>query len=295
MLVRRLGLSGGWAALAAVTVSMPALVYGYALVASIKELVALPMILTLGALVVAGRRPGRSATDALPFALVAAAGVSAIGVAFGAWALAGALVLAPLLLGDVRAGRRSMSAAGLVLAVGALASLVAAWPTWVQLGGSLRAATAIAATPNSGNLFAALRPEQALGTWLVGRYSLVPTGPVSHRLTEALMWLTAVVAVLGALQVIRARTYALAGWLAAGLAVWLGLTAYGHTWTDAKIIMLTSPVVLLLAWGGVAGLRASPLARLAPLVALAVGGGVLASDALQYRGPISRRPPATSS
>ncbi|HEU0318361.1 MAG TPA: hypothetical protein VFR49_13585 [Solirubrobacteraceae bacterium] len=285
VLVRRLGLSGGWAALAAVTVSMPALVYGYALVASIKELVALPMILTLGALVVAGRgSAGRSPTGALPFALVAAAGVSAIGVAFGAWALAGALILAPLLLGDVRSGRRSVAAVGLFVAAGGLVGLAAAWPTWTQLGGSLRAATAIAATSNSGNLFAALHPEQALGTWLVGSYSLVPTGPVSHRLTEVLMWVTAVAAGLGGLQLIRARAYVLAGWLAAGLAVWLGLTAYGHTWTDAKIIMLTSPVVLLLAWGGVAGLRASALARLAPLVALAVGGGVLASDALQYRG-----------
>ncbi len=280
--VRRLGLSGGWAALAAVTVSMPALVYGYALVASIKELVALPLLLTLGALVVAGRR--RSTIDALPFALVAAAGVSAIGVAFGAWVLAGAVVLAALVLGDVRAGRRSARAVGLFLVLGGLASLLAAWPTWVQLGGSLRAATAIAATSNSGNLFAALHPEQALGTWLVGGYSLAPTGPVSHRLTQALLWLTAVATVLGGVHLIRARAYALAGWLAAGLAVWLGLTAYGHTWTDAKIIMLSSPVVLLLAWGGVAGLRASALARLAPLVALAVGGGVLASDALQYRG-----------
>ena len=33
-----------------------------------------------------------------------------------------------------------------------------------------------------------------------------------------------------------------------------GLTAYGTTWVDAKVLMITSPVIMLLAWAGVAGL-----------------------------------------
>ena len=57
------------------------------------------------------------------------------------------------------------------------------------------------------------------------------------------------------------------------------------TWAEAKTLVLTSPVVVLLAWGGLQALRASPR-RLAGLVAWAAGiaivGGVLASDALQY-------------
>ena len=52
VLARRIGLAGGWAALATLTATVPALVYGYELVASVKEIVALGMILTLGALVV---------------------------------------------------------------------------------------------------------------------------------------------------------------------------------------------------------------------------------------------------
>ena len=50
--------------------------------------------------------------------------------------------------------------------------------------------------------------------------------------------------------------------------------------------MLSSPVVVLLAWGGVAALprarRRRRCSRLAALLALVLVGGTLASDALQY-------------
>ena len=94
LLVRRIGLDRGWAALAALSATVPALVYGYELIGSIKEITALGMILTLGALVVLHRRwlLGHP-TGAIPFALVTAAGVSALGVGFGAWVLAAVAVL----------------------------------------------------------------------------------------------------------------------------------------------------------------------------------------------------------
>ena len=66
------------------------------------------------------------------------------------------------------------------------------------------------------------------------------------------------------------------------IAVWVAVSAYSTTWVSAKTLMLTSPAVMLMAWAGVAALRASPLRRAAPLVALALLGGVLGSDALQY-------------
>jgi hypothetical protein len=272
LLARRLRLRGGWAALAAVTVSMPALVYGYALVGSIKELVALPLILTLGALV-ADRRDKRSA---LPFALTAAGGVSALGVAFSAWAGAAAVVLAVLLAGDVRDGRRNSRDALRYVGVGLGVGLLAAWPTWIDVPGSLQTAEAIAATPNPGNLYTPLHTAQIFGTWLTGSYRLVPGG----RLTDVLVAITAAAALLGAVHAVRRRAHALAGWAALVLAVWLVLTAYGQTWTDAKILMLTAPVVLLLAWGGVAGLGGR---RARALLGLVLAGGVLASDEMQYR------------
>ncbi len=56
VLARQIGLRGALAALAALSITLPALVYGYELIASVKEITALAMILTLGALVTAHSR-----------------------------------------------------------------------------------------------------------------------------------------------------------------------------------------------------------------------------------------------
>src|SRR5262249_32052655 len=53
VLARRLGLAEGWAALAALTAVLPALVYAYDLLGSVKEITALPMLLASGCLAVA--------------------------------------------------------------------------------------------------------------------------------------------------------------------------------------------------------------------------------------------------
>ena len=40
------------------------------------------------------------------------------------------------------------------------------------------------------------------------------------------------------------------------LLVWLVVSEYTTTWVDGKTLMLTAPVVAVLAWAGVATLRA---------------------------------------
>ena len=62
------------------------------------------------------------------------------------------------------------------LAVGVAAVLLARWPTWADLSGSLRIAQSIAVTSNPGNLHSPLRAEQVLGVWLHGSYKLAPGG-----------------------------------------------------------------------------------------------------------------------
>ncbi len=304
-LVRRLGLSGWLAALATLTITLPALVYGYELIASVKEISSLPMILALGALVVLHPRWLRGPpAQAAPFALVAAAGVSALGVSFGAWVLTAVIVLAAIVIRDIAAGRQPTRQALLLVAGGAVIGFFAALGTWLDLSGSLQVARNIASTSNPGNLQAPLRSVQILGTWLVDSYKHVPlAGRLDASYTLALVALAA--AVLGAVYLLGyLRAYALAAWIALTLAVWLGLSAYGTTWADGKALMLTSPVVVLLAWSGVAALRAfasrpAPTARSRPisspvlqsaarwaaaLLALALVGGVAVSDAMQYHG-----------
>ncbi|HZL49248.1 MAG TPA: hypothetical protein VFC30_09575 [Solirubrobacteraceae bacterium] len=288
VLARRIGLEGPLAALAALTVTVPALVYGYELIASVKEITALPMILTLGALVALhGRWLRGPPQGAAPFALVAAAGVSALGVAFGAWVMTAMVVLGAIMIRNVAAGRESARQPLLLVVGGAIVAIVAALGTWIEVSGSLRVAQNIASTSNPGNLQKPLRSVQVLGTWLVASYKHVPLG--GHlTLSYALALVALGGAVVGVVYVLYIRQYALAAWIGLTLAVWLGLTAYGTTWADGKALMLTSPVVVLLAWAGVAALRAcAPRVVFRPaalVLALALVGGVAASDAMQYHG-----------
>jgi hypothetical protein len=286
LLLRRMGLDGAWAAVGALSTTVSALVYGYELVGSVKEITALAMILTLGVLVVLHRRWLRGPpTAGLPFALVVAAGVSALGVGFGAWVLAAVAVLAALLIDGVLAGRQGVGRSLALVGSVAIAALVCAWPTWIDFSGSLRVTKNIAVTSNAGNLYTPLRTLQVLGTWLSASYQILPRAG-GLELTYALAAVTAIACVLGAVHVIRSRQLPLAGWVALMLVVWLALTEHTTTWIDAKTLMLSSPVVVLLAWGGVAALRAASLCRaLAPaalLLAFALAGGVAVSDAMQY-------------
>jgi hypothetical protein len=332
-LARGVGLDRAWAAAASLTATLAALVYAYELIGSIKEIVALALILSLGALVVEHRRwLWGSARGAIPFALVVAAGVAALGVAFGAWALAATLVLAGAAIveaihgergtgGSVRVGsaaaerapatggKASMERAAIVptlaaavptaparssarapagaiglgglAVVGLLVLLVGAWPTWTKLAGSLRVAQTIASTSNPGNLHSSLRPAQLLGVWLGGSYKLLPAGG-ALTLTYVLAALVLLLAVVGMGNAVRSGRYAFACWFASTIVLLLLLSAYTTTWADAKTLMLTSPAVVLMAWAGVAALRASSARTLVPLLAFVLLGGVFVSDALQY-------------
>jgi hypothetical protein len=286
LLARRMRLAGGWAALAVLTAILPALVYAYELLASVKEITALPMLLTLGALTVRHRRwLGAAPVRALAFVLVLAAGFSALGLAFGAWALAAVGVLAVVLIAELRAGRARVPNVLLLIAGAAVGLAIAAWPTWAHVSQALQVARAIASTSNSGNLHTPLRVIQVLGVWLNGSYKLAPAG-AALLATHLLLALTLASALLGAVHLLRLRAYALAGWLALMLLASLAVGESVTAWADAKTLVLTSPLVVLLAWGGVAALLALPRPSLwrpaAALVALALAGGVLASDALQY-------------
>ena len=282
-LARRAGLRRAAAALAALAAATPALVYGYALVGSIKEIVALATLLALGVLVVAHRRwLARGAPRALPFALVLAAGVSALGAGFGVWGLAAAAVLLLALAARLRDGTLDARAALATIVAGALVLLIAAWPTWRHIGASLNVAQAISSTSNAGNLHAPLKWTQAFGTWLRGSYKQSPSG-VWLVLTDIVIVAALVACALGAAQLLLRRRFALVGWIATTLAVWVVLEHAATTWVDAKVLVLSSPVVVLLAWAGAGALLGARPARIAgALLAAALLAGALASDAAQY-------------
>jgi hypothetical protein len=189
--------------------------------------------------------------------------------------------LVALVIGDLLAGHQSARRLLALLGAGVITTLISAWPTWIHLSGSVRVSQNVATTTNSGNLATPLRSVQVLGTWLWASYKLLPTGR-DRVLTYVLIAFALFACMAGAVHIVRRRQYSLAGWLALMLAVWAAFAGYSTAWASAKAMMLTSPVVVLTAWAGLAALRASPLRRAAPLLALALAGGVLASDAMLY-------------
>jgi hypothetical protein len=278
LLARHMGLKGALAAAAALTVTIPALVFAYELIASVKEITALPMLLALGALIVTYPRwRQHRVQDVIPFALLVAAGISALGLAFGAWTVGAALLFAGVALTghfDVRSRlRRLLSLTGL----GALIVFVGAWPTWAQFTRQIHIAQSIATTSKAGNLQQPLKFVQLFGVWLSGSYKNPPTA----ELTYALIVFTGLLVALGAGYLLRARTRVFALWIVLSVAVLAVISVYGGVWSDAKTLMLTSPLIMLLAWGGVAAVNSRSRA-LAFVLAFVLSAGVIASDALQY-------------
>jgi hypothetical protein len=284
-LARHAGLPRPAAALAGCISAVPALVYAYALQGSIKEIALLPTLLLLGALIVLARETaGAGPRGVVPLALAGAAGWGTIGLAFTPWL---ALVaLAVLVLGlPALPGARAAAARAAVLATAAFAAALVlfALPTVAPLGTSLTQATNVtngnaAAATDPGNLLRPLLKVQALGVWLGGSHR---GDPEDLRTTYLLIGVVLVAVGLGIVWLVRRRRWAVLAYVALSVLVWLVLTPRATTWTAAKLLVLLSPVLLLVACVGAFG-RLGARRLEGVLLAAAIAGGVLASDAWLY-------------
>jgi hypothetical protein len=283
-LASRAGLSRGAAALTGWIASVPALVYSYALMGSIKELTVLPMLMLMGALVVLSPRLARGGIRAtLPFAVAAAASLGAIGIAASPWiglfALAMLLFAMPVLNRARRARRTSLTwVAGL-----AGLTLVLGLPTLGRLSTTFSLATKLqssnaAAAADPGNLLRPLQFAQTFGVWLGESHR---ADPKYLDQTYLLIGITVISFVLGLIWLAQRRAWSLLAVVLVSFIVWEFLTRRGTEWTNAKVLMLLSPVVVFVALVGALG----PTRRrriegfvLSLILALAV----LGSDALAY-------------
>ncbi len=283
-LARRAGLSRLAAAVTGWLAAVPALVYAYALMGSIKEITALPMLLLMGACVVLAPRLARAGVrGALPFAVAGAAALGAIGIAASPWValflLAALVFAAPVVI--LRRNRRRALALSAVAAGGMTALL--ALPTLGPLSTTLALATNIentdaAAASDPGNLLRPLRIAQSFGVWLGESHRIEPR---YLNQTYLLIGVVAICAILGVIWLARRRAWAVLVFVVISFVVWEFLRRHGTEWTDAKVLMLLSPVVMLVALIGafsVKGGRGIEGALLAGVIAL----GVFGSDALAY-------------
>lgn len=284
-LAGRAGLRPLAAAVTGTVASVPALLYAYALMGSIKEITALPMLMLMGALLVCARElKGRFGLRAvLPFGLAAAAALDSIGIAAAAWVGlfgVGALLVAvpirtsrdirPLLVGG----------AGLVLA-----TAVCGLPTLGPLRETLTLAEGVsssnsAAVADPGNLLRPLKFIQTLGVWLGETHRLEPR---YLNQTYVLMGVVVVCVALGLLYLLRRRAWSILAVVGASIIAWAVLHSRGTTWTDAKLLVILSPMVMFLALTGAFGLARSRAAEGLVLAGVVIFG-VLASDGLLYHG-----------
>ena len=255
--------------------AQPALVYSFAMQGSVKELATLWLVALFTALAV-GRH-------VVALAVAAAAGVAAIGVAVAAW-------LAPVLLVGLwlvaRASPRDNRRTALTALGFAGLLLVLSVPTLLTLGDYLDVTENVVTAPEEfGNLLAPLSLAQVVGVWLTGDYRLLPptgNGIDKLELTYALIGLATGAGLLGVAWLGRRRALGPLVFLAVSLIALVYVTRRGSPWADAKALAIASPAVLLAAALGPLALEARGARLEALLLAVAIAGGVLASNALVY-------------
>ncbi len=284
-LARRAGLRPLSAAITGTIASVPALLYAYALMGSIKEITALPMIVLMGALVVvAGELRARSGIRAvLPFAVAAAAALDSIGIAASPWV--GLFGLGALLVAVPLTSRGSLrpfvvGGAGLVVAT-ALVGLPTVGPLHKTLGLAEGVSNSDpTAVGDPGNLLRPLKFIQTLGVWLGETHRLEPK---YINQTYLLMGIVILCVALGLTYLVRTRAWTVLMAVAISFIVWVFLHGRATEWTAAKLLVILTPTVVFVALLGAFGLMRTRRAE-GLVLAAALLFGVLTSDALLYHG-----------
>ena len=268
-------------ALVAFLAAQPALLYGYALWGGIKELAA-AFLLVLGAALFARvivARP-ESPRCLLPVAVAAAALIVTLGAGAAAWvvpALAGVVIVWVF-----RARRDELWRVARDVGLLSVTTAVLALPMWVVLSSFLGNDSVLFSSGQSvhfklGLLIQPLSGWQLAGIWPVGDFRVrAPTVPSVILIGLALLaaavtiWLT-----------VRRRQFTLAAYVALAL-VGCGIfyLVGSAPWVIAKVLAIASPALLAAALAGGALLSSRRPAGL--LVLLALGGGVVWSNALAY-------------
>lgn len=277
-------------ALAAFVAGQPALVVGFALQGSIKEVTAVAAIVTgVAALAVAlaGRRPARSL---LVVAVAGAAALGSLGPAAGAFFGVIAAVALVAWGGRIVRARRWLEVAWLAAccAVAALlaAPVLASMATQLHVqSGTLDAATGGGGgggggLADLGNLAAPLKTEQLLGIWFSGDYRYVTNELQTPQLIALLV--AGACGLVGLAWAIRRRAWQPLLLAAVLVVPGLYLLQRGGPYADAKVLAIMSPAVLLLVVLGALVLWRGRWRALSLVATAAVTLAVLGSSAMAY-------------
>ena len=131
-----------------------------------------------------------------------------------------------------------------------------------------------------GHLLRPLPPLEAVGIWLAGDYRIVLVGARAHLTLALTVLAVALIVVVAVVEIARRRLVALLLCIPA-LLVYLVAAPRLAPYAEAKLLVLLTPALVFSAgWGAWWLGRVTQIAGI--LAALALGGGVLATDALLY-------------
>jgi hypothetical protein len=273
------------AAVAGTVVACGYLPFSYLAQGGAKEVSLAAALLATAALFGRACERGPAPRSLLPTALGAAAVLDIFGLGALAWLGPAALAGGAWLAWEGR--RRVVRPAPLAGAVAgaALVAVLAAGPTLLDSVAFARTATTELSEPlEVGNLLGPVPWYEAFNVWLASDYRMPQ--PEFRTLTLPPLALAAVLALIGVLAGLRRRSVALPLAVVAGTGGALLLAPAYSVYIDAKTYVVLAPALGLASGAGLVWLGARGGA--ARIAALTVGGvlaaGVLASDALVYRG-----------
>ena len=263
---------------AAAAVALPYLGAAYLAQGAFKE--PIMALLALGfALLLPGARSPRAAA---PLGLIAAGTIYVYSFPGLAW-LAGTAALWGA-LGVARSRRRPAARPVAAVALAAIAvAAVLALPDAGRIADftGFRAFSSATISGGLGNLRHQLSPLEALGIWPASDFRL---SAADASAPQAAFYLGALLAacalVLGLPGWLRRRGPAVPAALAAAAAIYLGARLLGTVYTSAKALAIASPLVVIVALGG---LGASPARLWRAALAAALVAGIGLSDLLILR------------
>ena len=255
--------------------SQPALLFGYYIWGGIKEMAAAWALALIAAFVPASIRAG-SLRALLPVAVAGAAILSILSYGGGVWLVP---LLLPALAAAVRLwglGRAARLALGFLL-VGGLLSL----PSLIASGEFLGQAGAetLSKAGDLGNLIQPLSWLQFFGVWPVGDFRLRPSDMTT---THVLVIAVIAAGLVGLYWAWRRGAWELLAFVGSTTIGAAALAGVGSPWVDAKALATASPAFLVAAMAGAAAMFEVGRRVEAVVIAAAIAGGVLWSNALAY-------------
>jgi hypothetical protein len=268
-------------ALVAFIASQPALLFGFALWGAIKEPATAALLAFLAALVPSLLQNQLTPRRLVPLSVGSAAMIASLSVGGGVW-------LAPLLIPPlwliVRERGRVPAIRGAVTLV-VIAAVLAA-PTLALVSFLSSGSDSFTGAGELGNLIEPLNLLQIFGIWPSGDFR---SAPDNMLLPGFLILLVAGFAIAGLAVAWQRRAFGVFSFVLASAVGSLLVAIEGSPWLVSKALAEASPAFVLVALIGAVGLLTDPALSqrvrvpLSALAVVAIGAGVLWSNALAYR------------